>query len=72
MEYLLTLYFLTQGGLKSTFSINGVRPDLTPAEVISLMDTIIARNVFTTNSGALVGKADAKFTERKVTKYDVA
>ena len=72
MEYLLTMYFLTQGGLKSTFSINGVKPNLTNTQVIGLMDTIIAKNIFTSNSGALVGKADAKFTERKVTKYDIA
>lgn len=36
------------------------------------MDTIITKNIFISNSGALVGKADAKFTERKVTKYDIA
>lgn len=72
MEYLLTMYFLTQGGLKSTFSINGVKSTLTNVQVIALMDTIIAKNVFTTASGPLVGKADAKFTERKVTKYDIA
>lgn len=72
MEYILAMTFLTEGGLKSNFSINGVKPGVTAAEVNSLMDLIIAKNVFFASSGALVKKAGAQLTQRSVTKYDLA
>ena len=72
MEYVLAMTFLTEGGVKSALSINGLKPALTQAEAISLMDIIIAKNVFTTKSGAFVKKDSAKITERKVTQYDIA
>ena len=72
MEYVLAMTFITETGLKSNFSISGVKPTLTSAEVISLMDTIIQKNVFFTSSGALVKKSGAQLTEKNVTKIDVA
>lgn len=44
----------------------------TSAQINSLMDTIIAKNVFFTTSGALVKKSGANFTQKTVTKIDVA
>lgn len=72
MEYTLAMVFLTEYGLKTTFSISGVKHDLSKEQVNALMDTIISKNVFTTESGALVKKSNAQLTERKVTKYEVA
>lgn len=72
MEYILAMTFLTENGLKSAFSITGVRADITGTEVNSLMDLIIQKNVFFASSGALVKKAGAQLTERSVTKYDLA
>ena len=72
MEYILAMTFITDGGLKSNFSINGVKPDLTPTEVNSLMDTIIQKNIFFAASGALIKKSGAQITERNITKIDVA
>ena len=72
MEYVLTMIFATEKGGKTTISINGVKPTLTEVQANALMDTIIAKNVFLTPTGPLVSKADAKFTERKVTKFTVA
>jgi len=71
MEYILAMSFLTENGLKSAFSINGVKPDITATEVNSLMDLIILKNVFFASSGALVKKAGAQLTQRNVTKYDL-
>jgi hypothetical protein len=68
----LAMVFLTDTGLTSTISISGVKSTLTQVEANALMDTIIAKDVFLVNSGALVSKSDAKLTEKKVTKYDVA
>jgi hypothetical protein len=72
MEYILAMTFLTENGLKSSFSITGVRANITGAEVNSLMDLIIQKNIFFASSGALVKKAGAQLTERTVTKYDLA
>ncbi|OOM78994.1 hypothetical protein CLPUN_17210 [Clostridium puniceum] len=72
MEYVLTMVFVTAKGVKSTLSITGVKSTLTQAEANTLMDTIITKNIFLTTTGALVSKSEAKLTERKITKFDVA
>jgi len=72
MEYTLSMTFLTAAGLKTNLSISGVKPTLTKDEVNTLMDNIIAKNIFTTNSGDLVKKSGAQLTQRQVTKYEVA
>ncbi|ABR34434.1 MULTISPECIES: DUF2922 domain-containing protein [Clostridium] len=72
MEYSLSMTFLTVAGEKSTLSVSGVKPTLTKDEVNALMDTVIAKNVFKTNSGDLVKKSGAQVTQRQVTKFDVA
>lgn len=72
MEYVLTMVFATEKGGKSTITINAVKPGLTEVQANALMDTIIAKNVFLTPTGGLVSKAEAKLTERKVTKFTVA
>ena len=53
MEYSLSMTFLTELGLKSSLSISGVKPTITKDEANALMDTIIAKNIFKTNSGDL-------------------
>jgi len=53
-------------------SIIGVKPNLTPVQVNTLMDTIIEKNVFFTASRALVKKSGASLTEKNITKIDVA
>ena len=50
MEYVLAMTFLTELGTKSNFSISGVKPDLTSAQINTLMDTIIAGNFHMTNN----------------------
>ena len=58
MEYSLAMTFLTVAGEKSTLSISGVKPTITKDEVNALMDTIISKNIFKTNSGDLVNKSE--------------
>ena len=72
MEYSLAMTFLTATGLKSTLSVSGVKPAITKDEVNTLMDTIITKNIFQTNSGDLVKKSSAQLTQKQVTKYEVA
>jgi len=72
MEYSLSMTFLTEFGLKSSLSISGVKPTVTKDQANALMDIIIAKNIFKTNSGDLVKKSSAQLTQRQVTKYEVA
>lgn len=71
MEYTLTMVFNTALGEKTSLSISGVKSTITQADADSLMDTIIAKDVFITNSGKLVGKESAQLTAKTVTKFDV-
>lgn len=72
MEYTLSMVFNTEYGLKTTLSISGVKSTITQVEVDTLMDTVIAKDVFVTSSGALVSKGSAQLVAKTVTKYVVA
>ena len=72
MEYILSMVFLTETGVKSTLSVSGVKSTITQAQTNALMDLINAKNIFLPTSGALTSKSGAQLTERKVTKYEVA
>lgn len=72
MEYILSMTFTTEGGKNTTLSISGVKSDVAEADVLSLMNLIIEKNIFLVDAGALIGKDNAKLTERKVTKFEVA
>ena len=72
MEYTLSMTFLTDLGVKSTLSVIGVKSTITEAQANALMETIIAKNIFLTTTGALAKKESAQLSERKITKYEVA
>jgi hypothetical protein len=66
------MIFLTERGAKSTLSISGIKAGITEVQANALMDTIIAKNIFLTTTGALTQKESAQLTERKITKYTIA
>ena len=72
MEYVLSMVFLTEKGAKSTLSIAGVKSTLNQTQANALMDLIIEKNIFLPTTGALVSKSEAKLTERKITKFEIA
>lgn len=72
MEYILSLTFVCENGEKSTLTITNVKDSITSESANTLMDTIIAGNVFNTKNGKFVSKSSAQLTERKITKYTVA
>ena len=72
MEYILSMVFLTETGVKSTLSVSGVKSTITQAQTNALMDLIIAKNIFLPTSGAFISKSSAQLTERKITKYEIA
>lgn len=65
------MVFNTEFGVKTSLSVSGVKATITQAEADSLMDTIIAKSVFITNSGKLVGKESASLTGKQATKFEV-
>ena len=71
MEYSLQMVFLCESGEKSSITISEVKPGLTNTDVIALMDTIIASNIFGTSKGALISKYSAQVVQREVTKWDL-
>jgi len=71
MDYSLTMTFINTSGDKVNLSISGVKPDITEAQVGALMDTIIAKDVFLSNGGALASKYGAQLTQRQSTKFDL-
>ena len=71
MEYSLSMTFVNTGGDKVAISVSGVKPAITEAQASALMDTIIAKDVFTSKGGTLVSKYGAQLTQRTVTKFSV-
>jgi len=71
MEYSLTMTFVTSNGDKASLTITGVKSAITQLEVSTLMDTIIAKDVFLTKTGSLTAKYGAQLTERQVTQFTV-
>ena len=46
MEYILTLTFMTEAGVKSSLTITDVKSSVTSEAANELMDTIIENNIF--------------------------
>lgn len=67
----VTMTFINADGKKSSISVNNVKDGLTNTEVSAAMDTIIAKNVFTTSGGAFVSKDSAQIVDRTVSSLSV-
>jgi hypothetical protein len=62
----LEMSFKNQMDKKIKISIDNPRADLTETEVRTLMDNIIARNIFNSSGGDLVGVAGARIVTTQV------
>lgn len=63
MAKVLRMVFRNADGKAVTITLNDPKDTLTQAQVSSAMDTIIAKNVFTSNGGDLVEKTYAEVVE---------
>jgi hypothetical protein len=72
MATYLEMVFRNQAGYLVTISVIDPRPDITAGEVETVMDTIIAQNIFTSPSGDLVQKVEARVIERTYTWYNIS
>ena len=71
MEFTLSMTFLTSTGEKTTMLVSNVKENITQDEAVTLMDAIIANDIFQTSKGNFVAKSAAQVTERKVTKFEI-
>lgn len=62
----LRMVFKNENGSNFTINLDNPRDNVTPAEIETAMDTIIAKNVFLTSGGALVAKQDIKIIDQTV------
>ena len=71
MEFTLSMTFLNSTGEKTTMSVSNVKENLTQDEAVTLMDAIIANDIFQTSKGSFVGTSAASVTARPVTTFEV-
>jgi len=67
----LVMSFMNEAGKKTSITLNGVREDVTQAEVAAVMDTMIAKNIFQSSGGDLKIKDSAQLVERTVDNITV-
>lgn len=71
MNKTLELIFVNALGDKVTLRVADPRDDIQEAEVRTVMDTIVAKDVFTSTGGSLVGVAGARLVTRDVAELNV-
>ncbi|MCM0647425.1 DUF2922 domain-containing protein [Clostridium swellfunianum] len=70
-EKSLVMTFTNRAGTRAAVTVPNVREDITKLEVSAVMDAIIAKNIFESAGGDLIGKQSAQITERTVTELEV-
>ncbi|PHJ38125.1 hypothetical protein P378_11540 [Desulforamulus profundi] len=71
MSKTLEMIFVNVAGDKVTLRVTDPRDDITEAEVRTVMDTIVAKDIFTSSGGALTGVSGARIVSREVTEMDI-
>ncbi|HBJ01511.1 DUF2922 domain-containing protein [Lysinibacillus sp. FSL R7-0073] len=72
MAQVLELQFATVDGKTSTLTIDAPKPAITAADIQKVMQTILAKNVFSGQAGSLAAIKGARIVDRQVTEFDVA
>jgi len=71
MTQVLELQFATTDGKTTTLSIDAPKPNITVTEIQQAMATIMAKNVFIGQGGALSAIKGARIVDRQVTEFEV-
>lgn len=71
MSKSLIMNFLTEEGKKASVRISNVKEDITDLEVKTAMETIIAKNIFTTKNGDLKAIDSAHVQDTSVEELEV-
>ena len=72
MEYQLEMTFETSSEDKVNLTIRNCKSDINEDQIKSLMDTIIAKDIFVTAKGSLVSKLSARVRMIEDSKYKFA
>lgn len=67
----LNMVFLNGAGAKVQINVTNVNEEVTEAQIKSLMDTIVSKNIFTTKGGDLKAKQSAAIVQKSETALDV-
>ncbi len=67
----LLMTFADGDGKKISLSVDDPRVDITEAEIKSVMDLVLAKNIFSPNGLNLVAAVEAKIVVTDTTPYDL-
>lgn len=67
----LELVFVNQVGSKVTLRVPDIRDDLTGSEVKTVMQNVVAKNIFSSSGGDLVGIVGARIVTRDVIEIEL-
>ncbi|MFL0194290.1 DUF2922 domain-containing protein [Clostridium sp. WILCCON 0269] len=71
MSKALVMSFLTEEGKKASIRVSNVKDNVTEQEVKIAMETIIAKNIFTSKNGDLRAVDSAHILESSTTELEV-
>ena len=67
----LVMSFKTNSDKKISLSVDDPRIDLTEAEIKTVMDLIVSKNIFSVDGATLVEALEAKVVVTDTTEYDL-
>lgn len=72
VSYALVMTFLCPYGNKVSLSISPVKDTITQAEVNTIMNTIVEKNIFSTQYGDIIGKKGATLRETATSEFTMS
>lgn len=67
----LVMNFMNENGKKVSINVSNVKDTLTATEVSAAMDTIVAKNIFSTSGGDIKTKDSAQIVDKTSTDLSV-
>ena len=71
MKKRLMMTFKTEGDKKISISVDNPRADVTEEEIKTVMDLILAKNIFNISGNDIVALVDAKVVQTGTTEFDL-
>ena len=68
-EFKLVMVFKNAADKNVSMTIPNIKPTVTQAEAVALMDTILTANVFAPDNSSLVSKDDCKMVETTTSDF---
>jgi uncharacterized Fe-S cluster-containing radical SAM superfamily protein len=72
VERTIELAFNTSLGKTQTVRVTGAKAAATAEEISAVMDTLVAKDVFAGNNGALSGKKSARLVTRQTDDFAIS